>query len=129
MQSNLNYLSAKQDVTAQNIANANTPNYSAKTLEKPDFSKFMNSSAGSAQSAAGGGLATTHKGHISGTHIANNKNGRIVDAESFETSPTGNKVVLEDEVMELTKTGMEYQETTNIYRKMMDMIRTSIGGQ
>jgi len=52
-----------------------------------------------------------------------------VEADSFETSPTGNKVVLEEQVLELTKTGMEYQETTNIYRKMLEMIKTSIGNQ
>lgn len=120
MQSNLNYLNARQDVIAQNIANANTPNYDAKTLKKPDFSSFLSSTSSS-------GLAVTNNKHISGTNLAANKFGRITEFDSSEASPTRNKVVLEDQIMELSKTSMEYQETTNIYRKMMDMLKTAIG--
>lgn len=122
MQSNLNYLNAKQDVIAQNIAHANVADYSAKTLKKPDFSSYLSSSSA-------GGLATTNSGHITGTSLAGNKFGRVVDSDSFEVSPTGNKVVLEEQVLEMTKNSMEYQETANIYRKMLEMLKTSIGGQ
>ena len=118
MQSNLNYLSSRQTVLAQNIGNANTPGYEAKDVKKPDFAKLLSGTHSS-------GLATTNPAHISGTGFAGGK--KVIDSKSFEVSPTGNKVVLEDETMKMSQTGMEYQETTNLYRKMMEMLKTAIG--
>ena len=45
----------------------------------------------------------------------------------FEITPTGNKVVLEQEMMKLNKNNMEYQQTTNIYRKMLQMMKLALG--
>ena len=118
MQSNLNYLSGRQTVLAQNIGNANTPDYEAKDMKKPDFAKLLSG-------AHTFGLATTNPAHIAGTGFAGGK--KVIDSKSFEVSPTGNKVVLEDETMKMSQTGMEYQETTNLYRKMMEMLKTAIG--
>ena len=41
--------------------------------------------------------------------------------------PNGNAVVLETELMKVNKTAMDYQLTTNIYRKYISMFKTAIG--
>jgi flagellar basal-body rod protein FlgB len=120
MQSNLNYLSSRQSLIAQNIANANTPGYEGKDLKKPDFASFMQSSA-----TTTGSLTQTNGNHISGMNAASKYT--KVTSEGFEVTPSGNQVVLEDEVMKLSRTGLEYQETTSMYRKMIEMMKTAIG--
>ena len=121
MQSNLNYLSSRQTVLAQNIANANTPGYEAKDLKRPDFASFMQANSATTT----GSLTQTNSNHISGMNVATQY--KKVSSEGFEITPSGNKVVLEDEVMKLSRTGMEYQETTGMYRKMIEMLKTAIG--
>lgn len=128
MQSNMNYLGHRQDVLAQNIANANTPNYKAQDVKAPDFEKIMQSKTG-VTAASAVGMVTSNGKHIAGTGIANNLHGGYVKTGAFEISPTGNQVVLEQEVMKSAKNSMEYQKTTNIYRKMLQMMKTAIGNQ
>lgn len=119
MQSNLNYLGSRQSIIAQNIANANTPGFEAKDLKKPDFASMMNTATTT------GELSQTNSNHISGMNVASKYT--KVNSQGFEITPSGNKVVLEDEVMKLSRTGLEYQETTSMYRKMIEMLKTAIG--
>lgn len=118
MQSNLSYLSSRQTTLAQNVANANTPGYDAKDLKKPNFASVLKAQSSTA-------LTSTNSAHIGGMNVAGNY--KSVNTDGFEISPTGNKVVLEDEVFKMSQNSMEYQETTNIYRKMMEMLKTAIG--
>jgi flagellar basal-body rod protein FlgB len=120
MQSNLNYLGSRQTVIAQNIANANTPGYEAQDLKKPDFASFMASST-----TTTGSLKQTNSNHIAGMNSASKY--KKVASNGFEITPSGNRVVLEEEVMKLSRTGMQYQETTGMYRKMIEMLKTAIG--
>ena len=50
MRERLSFLTARQSVLAENVANANTPGYEAKDVEAPDFA---------AMAAGEGGLRTT----------------------------------------------------------------------
>ena len=127
MQSNLNYMSSRQSVISQNIANANTPGYQAKDLKKPDFSSFMASAGGSAASSSSSGLTQTNSMHIAASTLSGGDYRKINSEDGYEVTPTGNKVVLEDEVMKLSRVGLEYQETTSMYSKMIGMIKTAIG--
>ncbi|MBT7747468.1 MAG: flagellar basal-body rod protein FlgB, partial [Alphaproteobacteria bacterium] len=45
----------------------------------------------------------------------------------YETSPDGNSVVLEQQLMKVTETKMDYELMTNLYRKHMGMLRTALG--
>ena len=122
MQTNLNYLSTRQDVLAQNVANANTPGYSAKDVQPLDFKKVFRSVDRSVV------LNATNPSHLSpqvkaGAHGVS----EISNTEAFEISPTGNKVVLEQEVLKVARNSAEYQKTTNLYRKMFEMLKSAIG--
>jgi flagellar basal-body rod protein FlgB len=119
MRANLTYLGERQDVLSQNIANANTPGYVPKDLKPLDFQNLMSSMNTTVQ------VATTNSKHMHGTK-ENSSFGRI-NSSRMEMKPSGNKVVLEDQIMQASKNSAEYQKTTNIYRKMIEMIKTSIG--
>ncbi len=120
MRTNLSYLGERQDVLSQNIANANTPGYQGKDLKPMDFSNILNSVSNNVQ---------VHKTNVN--HIAGTKNAYDFsvtgDRRPFEVSPTKNAVNLEDQMMKASKNSMEYQQTTNVYRKMLEMLKTAIG--
>ncbi len=128
MQANLSYLNQRQDVLAQNVANANVPGYQGKDLKAPDFSQFMSNAMGGASSTSHIQLAATEPGHISGTGNASNIDAVTVTNKGGEVTPTGNNVVLEDEMLKISKNNLEYQQTTGLYSKMLALIKTAIGG-
>lgn len=129
MQTNLKYLNSRRDVLAQNIANADVPGYKTKDLEAPDFSSAMKSASGENTGGVGSGvtLTATQPGHISGTINASNFKQTTSSGRHGDVTKTGNNVVLEDEVLKMSKTDLEYQQTADLYKKMLDMLKTAIG--
>ncbi len=55
------------------------------------------------------------------------RNAEEVEARGIETSPTGNSVVLEEQLIKVSETQIQYSMLTNLYRKQADMIRMAIG--
>jgi flagellar basal-body rod protein FlgB len=46
---------------------------------------------------------------------------------SFEITPEGNGVTLEDEMMKVTTNQIDYQTVTSLYTKSMQLIKTALG--
>ncbi|MEQ1790629.1 MAG: flagellar basal body rod protein FlgB, partial [Rickettsiales bacterium] len=121
MKAKLDYLSERQAILAQNIANADTPNYQAKDVQPPNFSKSLAHSTHQLQ------LVSTNKNHLSGRSI-NSSSSRIINRDStYERNPTGNNVVIEEEMSKVAANQGEYQKVLNLYRKSIDMFKTAIG--
>ena len=118
MSKRMNWLSERQQVLAQNIANADTPGYGAQDLKDSQFSEVLRS-AGSRLT-----MAATAQGHIGG---ANSAKPVVEKSADSEKKTTGNSVVLEDQMMKVSKTAMDFQLTTNLYRKHLGMIKTALG--
>ena len=47
--------------------------------------------------------------------------------KSYEVLPSGNSVVMEDQMMKVASNNADYQLATNIYRKMTGLFRTALG--
>lgn len=119
MQTKLRYLTNRQSVISQNIANANTPNYKAKDLESVDFN-----AAPRRQSRMG--LVATDPGHI--RSVSKPISFEVVkQKDAYETAPNGNNVVLEQQTVKMSENNLEYQTTLNLMRKMNRLVRTAIG--
>lgn len=117
----LGYLSERQGILAQNVANADTPNYRAKDVQTPDFKRTLSRSSQQLR------LAATDEKHFSGLNISSGS-GRIVNRDStYERSPNGNNVVIEEEMSKVAENQAEYQKVLNLYRKSVDMFKTAIG--
>ncbi len=117
----LNWLGERQNVLSQNIANADTPGYRARDLAPQTFRRELDS-------VRHIGIAQTSANHIVGTlsrpdHRVEEEHPRNL----YEINPTGNGVILEEQIMQVTETNMNYQLTTNLYQKNMMMFRTAIG--
>jgi len=126
----MDWLTQKQQVLSDNIANADTPGFKAHTLEKPDFRALLKTLGGE----SGGGSVmlqprTTNPKHIGTPDAAGQQRVKEVKEESSDTAPNGNNVVLEEQMMDLTNTQMEYGMLVNLYKKHINILRTTLGRQ
>jgi len=119
MKNKLSYLGQQQAVLAQNVANANTPGYKAKELVP--FKSFADE-----MKSASGGMVVTDAKHIVPASMAG-VNAATKNTKSFEVVPTGNSVDLEQQMMNVSKTAIEYQADTSIMHKFMSFFRLAIG--
>lgn len=122
LKSHMKYMTARQQVLAQNIANIDTPGYKAKDVKRPDFAKMASSSLGKLE------MRATNANHMSGT--LGKSGGRFPATEArdtFETSPTQNNVVLEDQMAKISDTGAQYQISSSLMRKMTQLYRKAAG--
>ena len=118
----MSWLSARQSVLAQNVANADTPNYVARDMKPMDFNKML---AGQTSSATS--LAVTDARHIPVSGGKEYHGFEQEDAYGEGGSPTGNVVSLEQEMIKLSDTQIQYQAATNLYQKAVGMFRTALG--
>ncbi len=109
----------RQEVLAQNIANADTPEFKPRDLVDFDFRKEM-------RKASQMDVAATSAQHLSGT-IPKGADFKDGARGAYETAPDGNQVVLEEQMMKLGQNAVDYQTITNLYRKQLAMLRTAIG--
>ena len=118
----MSWLSTRQSVLAENVANADTPNYVARDVKPMDFDSMV---AGTGPNGARG-LSTTNVRHID-VH-ARRGAAEQEDAVGEGGTPTGNVVSIEQEMIKLSDTQIQYQTATNLYQKAVNMFRTALGG-
>ena len=117
----LGYLGERQKVIAQNVANADTPGYAPRDLKAFTFSAQVQSQAG---------MAMVQPSQTSTTHLPGSAR-RIGASGSFrsaitpdsETTLDGNKVVLEDQMIKMSESRMEYEAAIGFYQKSMALLR------
>lgn len=119
MKDKLSYLGQRQAVLAQNVANANTPGYKAKELAP--FTSFAQE-----MQAASGTMQVTSDKHIVPASMAG-VNAATKKMRSYEVTPTGNSVDLEQQMTEVSATTVEFQADTSILHKFMSMMKMAIG--
>lgn len=117
----MSWLGQRQNVLSQNVANADTPNYVPQDLKEGPFARQLQ------QRLAPVVPAATHPDHLQGRVAAPKRSGTEEQRERFETAPSGNAVVLEEQLINVAETQMAYQTMTNLYRKHMDLFRTALG--
>lgn len=132
MTKRMTWLGQRQQVLAQNVANADTPGYEAQDLKEPVFRELLArhgaaSVSGTVPPPVPGArlvMAATAPGHLGGADPAKPPAEKSPDSEK---TTSGNTVVLEDQMMKVAKTVMDFQLTTNLYRKHLAMIKTALG--
>jgi flagellar basal-body rod protein FlgB len=115
----LDFLAARTGVIAENIANADTPNYAARDIEKPNFGAMAERAA----------MRVSDPRHIAGPQASAGGDYRAVSAPDGEASLTGNQVSLETQAMKLSQTRSDYTLAATVYRKGLAMLRLAARGQ
>ena len=124
LKTRMTWLNQRQDVLTQNVANADTPGFVARDLKPLDFSDALRHASGPMQSA--GTLAVTDPRHIA-IKMSAASDFQDVAVRDVESSPNGNSVSLEQEMIKVSDTQAEFQAATNLYAKAMTMMKTAIG--
>ena len=118
LRSRMGYLSDKQRVISENVANASTPGYAPHDLKAFSFQAHVAAAAGP------GSMAVTQPGHMTppgakrGSPAA-----KAVKTKDSETTMDGNSVVLEEEMMKLTDARMDYDAAVGFYQKSLDILK------
>lgn len=113
----MNWHQERQSVLAQNVANADTPHYRAKDLKEPAFGQM-------ASAVTGVRLAATDPMHFA----PQNRSGNDAEkAKTYEITPEGNAVVLEEEVMRVSQNVIDYQMVSQLYSRGLGVLKTAIG--
>ena len=115
----MDWASQRQKVLAQNVANADTPDYKEKDLKRVDYKKMV-------QETAPVRVAQTNPAHLPGTIPAQQRFRAKADQRTFEESPDGNKVVVEEQMQKVGDTRGEYTTAVALIEAQMKMFKTAI---
>ncbi|MES1156339.1 MAG: flagellar basal body rod protein FlgB [Alphaproteobacteria bacterium] len=120
LRTRLGQLSERQQLIAENIANASTPGYRPRDLDTTAFEQML------AQQGQGGQLAMTrtnamHIGSGGGTGEA-----KVITRDDSETTIDGNAVVLEDQMSRAADTRMQFETGLALYQKGLSLLRLAI---
>jgi len=121
LKATMHWHQARQTVLAENVANADSNNYRARDLKPLSFGAVLSANPG----ASGVTVASTQPGHITpegaaGTNFAPEA------SKGFETTPDGNGVSLEDQMMKMTENELNYQAATTLYARALALVRTAL---
>ena len=120
MSERMGWLGARQEVLAQNIANADTPHFVPHDMKALKFVDVLNHVAPIAQ-------ARTNAMHLGGTGQPDASIDEQKTKKQYETAPVGNAVVLEEQMVKLADAQSNYQLMTNLYRKHVDLFKMALG--
>ena len=116
----MSWLSERQRVVANNIANADTPNYRPKDVKELDFKDMLQPHAPKPT------MVVTNARHMLPPHQPQ-EFGTERDRDPYEISPTGNAVVLEEQLMKVAETQANHRLASNLYAKHLAMLREALG--
>ena len=122
LKNRLGYLTERQRLISQNVANADTPGYRPSDLKPFGFAAHM-----AAAGQGSEGLARTHRTHIAG---AVRKTGplRSVEGKDSEITLDGNAVSLEEQMLKMGEARIQYDAAIGFYQKSMGLLRMAARG-
>lgn len=109
----LAWVDKRQQLLAQNIANADTPGFQPR-----DLAPFAGELARAVSPARTSPL------HLSGFTTGGMGAAQVLPRER---APDGNAVSVDDELTKVADTDSTHELVTNIYRKYIDMFRATLG--
>ena len=117
----LSWLNQHQQVLANNIANADTPGFKPNDLAPINFRRLAENASRQFTITSTNSLHLVSSARSSGPFRVSQQ------SEFFESSPSGNAVVLEEQLMKVSQTVMDHRITAGLYAKHLGMIRMAIG--
>lgn len=121
----MDYLNQRQRVLAQNVANADTPGYKPRDLQEVDFgSLFKTLERKNSKRLA---PMETDSMHMNKFGLKGGSGEIRSQKITYENSPAGNAVVLEEQLFKTSENLMDYTMMTNLYQKQMGFFRIALG--
>ncbi len=114
----LGHLTQRQRLISQNVANADTPGYVGRDLNRFTFSDALKSERGGGASS----VARTQAGHLAGP-ARSDAVWKSRAAPDSSTTLDGNSVVLEEQMMKMAESRADYEAAVGFYQKSLGLIR------
>jgi flagellar basal-body rod protein FlgB len=121
LKSRMSYISAREQLISQNVANADTSGYTPQDLQAFDASKALESASG--PDAGVIQTAATEPGHLQPQTLQSSVQWKVVDTEDSQSTLSGNKVTLEDEMAKMSDSRMDYEAAVGFYQKAMTLLQ------
>jgi len=118
LKSQMGWLSDRQKVVSQNVANASTPGFKPKDLAPLDFAALM-----SGQSAPVVPTIRLMDGTPLAAPDATAHGSKQITSPDSETTMDGNSVVLEEEMLKMSDSRQNFEAAVGFYEKAQDLIR------
>ena len=110
----------RQRLLAENIANADTPNFRPLDLSPPSF----DARTPAPQTVS---LQRTSGAHFVSAPAAGSGLFQQTNPGGSETRPGGNAVSLEDEMLKVAQNQMDYQAAASLYAKSLGLVKSALG--
>ncbi len=123
IKSRVGWLNQRQRVLSQNIANSDTPGYKPKDLKPMKFREALDNNVMRIE------MAKTGPNHLSGRPDTEGPYKEAKERKPYETALAGNAVVLEEQVLKVTKTKIDHQLSNELYRKHLAMFKAALRGR
>jgi flagellar basal-body rod protein FlgB len=117
----MDWAAQRQKVLAQNVSNADTPDYKPKDLKALNFKNVLR------DEIAPVAVARTNPGHLKGTIPEQDPFRSRTLMKSFEESPDGNEVVLEEQMQKVGDTKGEYNTAVQLMQSNLKMLKMALG--
>lgn len=125
LKSKMNWHQARQNLLAENVANADTPGFEGR-----DLVPFKVDAPRSGELLSPVGVARTNIEHIRGTILAEARaNFGSDDGPGWEVTPVGNGVTLEEQMMKVTGNAYDYQVASALYSRSLGILKTALRGK
>ena len=119
----MDWASQRQRVLSQNISNADTPEYRPKDLKALDFKQVLR---GHMEPRVQ--VARTDPGHLKGTIPEQDKFRDLSQRKTFEASPDGNQVVVEEQMQKVSDTRGAYDTAITLMQANLKMLTIAVKG-
>ena len=117
----LNWLTQRQEILAQNIANADTPQFRAKDLKAFDFKDIVRREGMQLN------IEITDSSHLPGKRKRLRDFTKFEERRPFETAPNGNSVIVEEQMGKINGSQINHRLTTSLYKKHLNMFKIALG--
>jgi flagellar basal-body rod protein FlgB len=106
---------------AQNVSNADTPDYKPRDLKAIDFKNLLRDEVARVP------VMRTNPNHLKGTIPEQDQFRSRTLMKSFEESPDGNEVVLEEQMQKVGDTRSQYNTAVQLMQSHMKMLKMALG--
>ena len=119
LKTRMHWHQSRQKILAENVANADTPGFKPSDLKEPASTR--------SGAPVGGTLSVslTSAGHLAGAAVRPGEDPQA--ARRFETTPSGNSVSLEEEMLKSAGNQSDFQLAASLYAKSLQLLRTAVG--
>jgi len=128
MKARMQMLGERQKIVAQNVANVSTPGYVPADINQDAFATTLQRMAGKGgapgvAAPARTAMMATQAGHMVAPNMPAAPGVSVVKSPDSETTLDGNTVVVEEQMMKIAETRMDFETMVGLYQKSLGLLR------